>query len=96
MSARRFGPKEQLPQQVQPVASKTGTNSGASALRAGQFMQEAEAVMSTFTHPPKHLVREYLQRRKREASPPPTPDEIRRQLGWAMLMPTPKIPVRSS
>ncbi|HEY0488953.1 MAG TPA: hypothetical protein VGD30_05510 [Telluria sp.] len=52
--------------------------------------------MSTSTHPPKHLVREYLQRRKREASPPPTPDEIRRQLGWAMLMPTPKIPVRSS
>jgi hypothetical protein len=38
------------------------------------------------SHPPKHLVREYLERRTKESAPPPTPEEIRRQLGWGMLM----------
>jgi hypothetical protein len=51
---------------------------------------EAERAMSTITtttsHPPKHLVREYLERRTKDSSPPPTPEEIRRQLGWGMLM----------
>jgi hypothetical protein len=46
----------------------------------------SEVAMSTITHPPKHLVREYLERRSREQKPPPTPEEIRRQLGWGMLM----------
>lgn len=50
--------------------------------------------MSTFTHPPKHLVREYLKRRARDAKPPPTPEEIRRQLGWGLLLPEMKM-VRS-
>jgi hypothetical protein len=44
--------------------------------------------MSAISHPPKHLVREYLERRSREHKPPPTPEEIRRQLGWEMLIPT--------
>lgn len=46
--------------------------------------------MSTTTtnHPPKHLVREYLERRSKDTRPPPTPEEIRRQLGWGMLMPS--------
>ncbi|MDB5916390.1 MAG: hypothetical protein JWR40_624 [Massilia sp.] len=43
--------------------------------------------MSTTSHPTKHLVREYLERRAREAAPPPTPEEIRRQLGWGRLLP---------
>lgn len=47
--------------------------------------------MPTITHPPKHIVREYLARRTRDASPPPTPEEIRRQLGWGMLMPDFKV-----
>ena len=51
------------------------------------IIMEAEAVMSTFTHPPKHLVRAYLERRKSESKPPPSPEEIRRQLGWGMLIP---------
>lgn len=42
--------------------------------------------MPTTSHPPKHLVREYLERRTKESAPPPTPEEIRRQLGWGMLM----------
>ena len=41
--------------------------------------------MTTLTHPPKHLVREYLERRTREAKPPPSPEEIRRELGWGLL-----------
>ena len=40
--------------------------------------------MATFTQPPKHLVRAYLERRSREQKPPPSPQEIRRQLGWGM------------
>ena len=44
--------------------------------------------MSEIKQPPKHLVREYLERRARESAPPPTPEEIRRQLGWGMLMPS--------
>lgn len=43
--------------------------------------------MSSSTHPPKHIVREYLARRARAAAPPPTPEEIRRQLGWGLLLP---------
>jgi hypothetical protein len=37
---------------------------------------------ATTKNPPKHLVREYLARRSRDPQPPPTPEEIRRQLGW--------------
>lgn len=36
------------------------------------------------TNPPKQVVREYLEQRAREKSPPPTPEEIRRQLGWGL------------
>ncbi|WP_167759721.1 hypothetical protein [Massilia horti] len=43
--------------------------------------------MSAITRPPKHLVRQYLERRVREQKPPPTPEEIRRQLGWELLTP---------
>ena len=43
---------------------------------------------TTTNHPPKHLVREYLERRSKDPKPPPTPEEIRRQLGWGMLMPS--------
>jgi hypothetical protein len=40
---------------------------------------------ATTKNPPKHLVREYLARRSRDPQPPPTPEEIRRQLGWGRL-----------
>jgi len=51
---------------------------------------EAEVAMynNTTSHPPKHLVREYLERRSKDTTPPPTPEEIRRQLGWGLLMPS--------
>lgn len=47
--------------------------------------------MSTINHPPKHLVRAYLARRARASQPPPTPEEIRRQLGWGLLLPAFKL-----
>jgi hypothetical protein len=43
--------------------------------------------MPAISHPPKHLVREYLERRSRDPKPPPSPEEVRRQLGWGMLVP---------
>ena len=46
--------------------------------------------MSQTTHPSKHLVRAYLERRTHEVKPPPAPEEIRRQLGWGMLIFAPK------
>ncbi len=47
--------------------------------------------MPTFSQPPKHLVRAYLERRARDATPPPSPEEIRRQLGWGMRLPELKL-----
>ena len=41
--------------------------------------------MTQTTHPSKYLVRAYLERRSQEVKPPPTPDEIRRQLGWGLM-----------
>jgi hypothetical protein len=56
---------------------------------------EAEVIMPAISQPPKHLVREYLQRRSRESKPPPSPEEIRRELGWGLLLPGLKLaPIR--
>jgi hypothetical protein len=35
--------------------------------------------------PTKEQVRFYTEQRRAANTPPPEPDEIRRQLGWAML-----------
>jgi hypothetical protein len=37
-------------------------------------------------HPSKYLVRAYLERRSRDVKPPPSPNEIRRQLGWGLRL----------
>jgi hypothetical protein len=42
--------------------------------------------MSQTTHPSKHLVRAWLERRVQDVKPPPTPEEIRRQLGWGLML----------
>ncbi|HEV7815730.1 MAG TPA: hypothetical protein VGP06_11610 [Janthinobacterium sp.] len=42
--------------------------------------------MTQANHPSKYLIREYLERRSQDSKPPPTPEEIRRQLGWGLLM----------
>jgi hypothetical protein len=41
--------------------------------------------MTNTTRPPPHLVREWLERRTHSEEPPPTPEEIRRQLGWKII-----------
>lgn len=43
--------------------------------------------MPIITKPPKERVREYLQRRIKARTPPDSPAEIRRKLGWRMLHP---------
>ena len=42
--------------------------------------------MAQANHPSKYLVRQYLERRTAAVRPPPSPEEIRRQLGWGMLV----------
>lgn len=37
------------------------------------------------TKPPKQRVREYLESRTHEEEPPPSLEEIRRQLGWELI-----------
>jgi hypothetical protein len=35
--------------------------------------------------PTKEQVRAYTQQRAKAQTPPPSPEEVRRQLGWGML-----------
>jgi len=37
------------------------------------------------TYPLKQIVRDYMDKRTQTDDPPPTPEEIRRQLGWHMM-----------
>ncbi len=48
--------------------------------------------MAQENHPSKYLIREYLERRSQEKTPPPSPEEIRRQLGWGLRMFDPLCP----
>lgn len=48
--------------------------------------------MTTTTHPSKESVRAYLERRWSEEDAPPDMDEIRRQLGWGLIVPDPDKP----
>jgi hypothetical protein len=41
------------------------------------------------THPTKEQVRAYMASRGRAHRPPPTPEEVRRQLGWHLAPPEP-------
>lgn len=41
--------------------------------------------MTTTTKPDKRKTREYLENRTHSEDPPPSPEEIRRQLGWALI-----------
>lgn len=41
--------------------------------------------MTQVKQPSKEATRAYLQRRRVEKTPPPTPEEIRRQLGWELI-----------
>jgi hypothetical protein len=37
------------------------------------------------THPSKQQIRQFMQQRQADRTPPPTPERIREQLGWKML-----------
>jgi len=37
------------------------------------------------THPDKQIVRQYMQQRRDERTPPPSPERVREQLGWRMI-----------
>ena len=41
--------------------------------------------MASTTHPSKQLVRSWLARRSLDSRPPPSPEEIKRSLGWELL-----------
>lgn len=43
--------------------------------------------MHHITQPSKEQVRAYMHRREADHRPPPTPDEIRRELGWSSPYP---------
>lgn len=40
--------------------------------------------------PSKEQVRAYTQSRTKAKTPPPSPEEVRRQLGWGMLQGDPR------
>ncbi len=41
--------------------------------------------MTHTTKPDRNVVREYFQHRAHDPEPPPSPEEIRRQLGWVLI-----------
>jgi hypothetical protein len=41
--------------------------------------------MTQVTQPSRQQVREYLERRIQDRTPPPPLEEIRRQLGWKLI-----------
>jgi hypothetical protein len=45
----------------------------------------SEHAMAQTNHPSKELVRNWMQQRQGEHRPPPTLDEVRRQLGWELV-----------
>jgi hypothetical protein len=44
--------------------------------------------MTETTRPSKQLVRDFMDRRADSDDPPPTRDEIRRQMGWGLVAPS--------
>jgi hypothetical protein len=38
--------------------------------------------MTQTTHPSKEQVRQFMRQRRVERTPPPSPEQIRRELGW--------------
>jgi len=41
--------------------------------------------MTNTTHPDKRKVREYMESRALDDDPPPSPQDIREQLGWKIV-----------
>lgn len=45
-------------------------------------------------NPPKQAVRDYLQERAAQKTPPPSIEEVRRQLGWGLMAGNTDLPQR--
>ena len=43
--------------------------------------------MATTTHPSKETVHSWFMQRRAEKTPPPSPEQIRRELGWDLVRP---------
>lgn len=41
--------------------------------------------MTSVTHPSKESVRAHMERRQQSRTPPPSPEAIRRELGWNLI-----------
>ncbi len=41
--------------------------------------------MAQANHPPKEAVRAHMQQRAAARTPPPSPEQIRRELGWGLV-----------
>lgn len=48
--------------------------------------------MTDTTHPTKEAVREFILERTHAESPLPSPEEIRRQLGWHLIQSNGRMP----
>ena len=48
--------------------------------------------MTTDSKPSKQAVRDYMNARAKAKTPPPDLNEIRRQMGWSMLVKAPDCP----
>lgn len=48
--------------------------------------------MTSTTKPTKQQVRDHMDRRTQEKGPPPSPDAIRRELGWHLLPNSGRVP----
>lgn len=47
-----------------------------------------EVIMTQTKSPSKYAIRKYLEERSHATTPPPSLEEIRRQLGWQLRLPT--------
>lgn len=43
--------------------------------------------MATANHPSKEQVRKFMAERREAKTPPPSPEQIRRELGWGLMQP---------
>lgn len=82
------------------IAEKGGTDSGISRRRTLDYFVRPEesmlmtrlvrvfcileASMTQTTKPDKRMVRDWMDRRTHEHEPPPSPEDIRRELGWTI------------
>jgi hypothetical protein len=41
--------------------------------------------MTATTHPTKEAVRKFMRKRQVEHKPPPSPEQIKRELGWHLV-----------